>query len=66
MKRWLIRDLIQEREIAYLHQALSDKPTIGKPICYVSTGFPLLDHVAAKLAFERAQQEGLGQSIHID
>jgi ornithine cyclodeaminase/alanine dehydrogenase-like protein (mu-crystallin family) len=53
LRRWAADDLLPATA-CYLHDLVSGRSQVGGsgPICYVSTGFPLLDHVAALAAVE--------------
>ncbi|MGH3863274.1 hypothetical protein [Actinokineospora sp.] len=61
LKRWQQLGLVPE--VTYLHQALAAPRNDPGPSCYISTGFPLLDHVAATLAYEIATTNGLGHQL---
>lgn len=64
LKRWQEQDLLKEQDLTYVHQVLTGRRELPDgPVCYISTGFPLLDHVVAQLAYEVAVREGLGQAL---
>ncbi|MDV5145425.1 hypothetical protein R1T08_14690 [Streptomyces sp. SBC-4] len=64
LRRWQQRGLLHPHEVTYLHQALAAprRPT-AEATCYISTGFPMLDHAAATLAYEIATAHGLGRPL---
>jgi ornithine cyclodeaminase/alanine dehydrogenase-like protein (mu-crystallin family) len=64
LKRWQQRGLLHPGEVTYLHQALAAPRPTAEATCYVSTGFPMLDHAAATLAYEIATAHGLGRPLH--
>ncbi|MFZ3499167.1 hypothetical protein ACODT5_39160 [Streptomyces sp. 5.8] len=63
LKRWQQRDLLRPDGVTYLHQALGSPRASAGATCYISTGFPMLDHAAATLAYEIATAHGLGRSL---
>lgn len=63
LKRWQQRDLLQPDGVTYLHQALAAPRGTAGPTCYISTGFPMLDHAAATFAYEIATAHGLGRPL---
>ncbi len=64
MKRWIERGIITRSDIRFLSNTTrEDFQVDGRPRCYISTGFPLLDHVAAALVYEVAREENLGEKV---
>lgn len=58
LRRW-VRDGLLLEPISYLHDVVAGPGAAESldPVCYVSTGFPLLDHVTAMVALEAFEAE---------